>query len=196
LYFGIGSPELKEEKRTDRLTPAGRYEGMVDTIVQLFRVYASGVMPSESIRNLVHLGMKAPLLVPGIAEMDEDPMDTKESFSNSICQEQMQMAEHELSAFIGAVKELFGPDQAQLSAVDWLDELEMDIQPGSTSRDWQTVTIAASAQLANRLKAGPHDRKPSARHPIERESFSRWGKGAPRNSGGRDSTSKCLSNEI
>jgi hypothetical protein len=91
--------------------------------------------------------------------MDEDPMDTKESFSNSICKEQMQMAEREFSAFISAVKELQGPEQAQLSAVDWLDESELvDSQPGSTSRDWRAVTIAASARLANRLNAGPHDR--------------------------------------
>jgi hypothetical protein len=103
--------------------------------------------------------MKAPRLAPGIAETDEDPMNTKESFSNSICKEQTQMAEHELSAFISAVKELLGPEQAQLSAVDWLDELElMDSLPGSTSRDWRAVTIAASARLANRLNAGPHDR--------------------------------------
>jgi hypothetical protein len=86
-------------------------------------------------------------------------MNTKESFSNSICKEQTQMAERELSAFISAVKELFGPEQAQLSAVDWLDELElMDSPSGSTSRHWRAVTIAASARLANRLNAGPHDR--------------------------------------
>ena len=127
---------LGEERQTDRLTPASRYEGVLDTIVQLFRVYASGVITP-----------------------DEDPMNTKESFSNSICKQQTQMAEREFSAFISAVKELLGPDQAELSAVDWLDELElMDGQPGSTSRDWRAVTIAASARLANRLNAGPHDR--------------------------------------
>jgi hypothetical protein len=107
----------------------------------------------------VHLGDESPLLVPGIAETDEDPMDTKESFSNSICKEQMQMAEREFSAFISAVKKLHGPEQAQLSAVDWLDESElMDSQPGCTSRGWRAVTIAASARLANRLNAGLHDR--------------------------------------
>ena len=52
-------------------------------------------------------------------------MDTKEPFSHSICNEQMQMAERELSAFISAVKELYGPDQAQLSAANWLDQLEL-----------------------------------------------------------------------
>jgi len=80
-------------------------------------------------------------------------MNTKESFSNSICDEQTQMAEREFSAFIKAVKELHGPDQAQLSAADWLDESElMDIQSGSISRDWRAVTIAASTRLANRLR--------------------------------------------
>jgi hypothetical protein len=55
LYFGIGSAvlehnkhqrgqSLKENKRKERSTPAGRYEGMVDTIVQLFRVYTSGLI--------------------------------------------------------------------------------------------------------------------------------------------------------
>jgi hypothetical protein len=103
--------------------------------------------------------MKAPLLVPGIPETDKDPMDTKESFSNSICKEQTQIAEREFSAFISAVKELHGPEQAQLSAMDWLDELDlMDSQSGSTSRDWRAVTIAASAQLANRLNARLQDR--------------------------------------
>jgi hypothetical protein len=96
--------------------------------------------------------------VPGIAETDEDPMNTKESLSNSICDKQTQMAEREFSAFISAVKELLGPEQAQLSAVDWLDELElMDSQPGSTSRHWRAVTIAAAARLANRLNAGAHE---------------------------------------
>jgi hypothetical protein len=82
-------------------------------------------------------------------------MNTKESFFNSICKQQTQMAEREFSAFISAVKELLGPEQAQLSVVDWLHEAQsMDRQPGSTSRDWRAVTIAASARLANRLKRG------------------------------------------
>ena len=92
-------------------------------------------------------------------------MNTRESFSTSICKEQTLMVEREFSAFIGGVKELFGPDQAQLSAVDWLDELElMDMQPGSTGRDWRAVTIAAAARLANRLNAGSHDRSPFTEH--------------------------------
>ena len=118
-------------------------------------------MPMIKPENSAELSILSfrPLLVPGIAETDKDPMDTKELLSNSTCEEQTRLAEREFSAFISAVKELFGPDQAQLSAVDWLNEFElMDIQVGSTSRDWRAVTIAASARFANRLTAGLHDR--------------------------------------
>jgi hypothetical protein len=79
-------------------------------------------------------------------------MNMQESFCNSTYEEQMHLGERELSAFIRAVTELFGPEQAGLSAEDWLEEAElMDSPPRSTSRDWRAVTVAASARLANRL---------------------------------------------
>jgi hypothetical protein len=85
-------------------------------------------------------------------------MNTKELFSSSICEKQIQIAERELSAFISAVEELHGPAQAQLSAEDWLDELElMDGKPKFANRHWRGVTIAAAARLADRLSAGRHD---------------------------------------
>jgi hypothetical protein len=78
-------------------------------------------------------------------------VDKEESFCNSTCEDQIKMAEHELSAFILAVTELFGPEQARLSTEDWLDELELkDSSLRATSRDWRAVTVAASARLANR----------------------------------------------
>lgn len=84
-------------------------------------------------------------------------MKQSESFSYSLYADQMHLAEHELSAFIAAVTELFGPEQARLSAEDWLDESElMASAPRSTSRDWRTVTIAASARLAIRLNVALH----------------------------------------
>ena len=65
----------------------------------------------------------------------------------------MTMAERELGAFIRAVTELFGSEQARLAAEDWLDELVlMETLPGLTSRDWRLITIAASARLANRVR--------------------------------------------
>ena len=67
----------------------------------------------------------------------------------------MALAERELGAFIGAVTEVFGPEQARTAAEDWVDELElMDALPGPTRRDWGEVTVAASAQLARRLNTG------------------------------------------
>jgi hypothetical protein len=67
----------------------------------------------------------------------------------------MALAERELGAFIGAVTELFGPEQARLAADDWINELEfMDVLPGPTERYWRLVTVAAAAQLARRLSTG------------------------------------------
>jgi len=63
----------------------------------------------------------------------------------------MHIAGRELSAFIRAVTQLFGPEDAKLSAEDWLDESElMDSPHRATSKEWRAVTIAASARLANR----------------------------------------------
>ena len=84
-------------------------------------------------------------------------MTQSESFSSSLYTDQMHLAEHELSAFITAVSELFGADQARMSAEDWLDEAGlMDASPRSTPRDWRAITIAASVRLANRLNVALH----------------------------------------
>jgi hypothetical protein len=78
-------------------------------------------------------------------------MYNEESFRSSSCEDQIKMAERELSAFIGAVTELFGPEQARVSTEAWLDESElMDCPHPATSRDWRAVTVAASARLTNR----------------------------------------------
>jgi hypothetical protein len=92
------------------------------------------------------------------------PMNKHEMFSNSIYEEQTYLAERELSSFITAVMELYGPEQVTLSEKDWFDDLElMDISPSSTNRQWRAVTIAASARLAGRLSIIPdHAREPAA----------------------------------
>ena len=70
---------------------------------------------------------------------------------------EMDLAERELAAFIGAVTQLFGPETAKLAAQDWLDEAELaDGPPRSTSRNWRAVTMAASARLANRPAVAQH----------------------------------------
>lgn len=74
-----------------------------------------------------------------------------------------KLAERELAAFVGAVIELFGPEQASLSTAEWIDELE--------SADWQTrpgvselrrISITASAKLAHRKVFRPRMRPGAA----------------------------------
>ncbi len=81
-------------------------------------------------------------------------MNDRESFSNATYEEQTHLAERELSSFLLAVKTLFGPDEARVAAEDWLGESDlMDSPPRSEARDWRSVTVAASARLANRIDA-------------------------------------------
>jgi alkylhydroperoxidase/carboxymuconolactone decarboxylase family protein YurZ len=63
------------------------------------------------------------------------------------------MAERELSAFFNAITQLFGSEQARLSAQDWLQELiERDGLPAST-REWRLLTAKVSTRLANQAEA-------------------------------------------
>jgi hypothetical protein len=79
-------------------------------------------------------------------------MNEHEAFSSLIYEEQTHLAERELSAFIGTVTNLYGPEQARVSAEDWLEESEiLDAPPRSEPRNWHAITIAASARLADRL---------------------------------------------
>ena len=61
------------------------------------------------------------------------------------------LAERELAVFAGAVRELFGPEQARVSTAEWIDELESlhwPARPGVS--DFRCITTAASARLADR----------------------------------------------
>ena len=73
--------------------------------------------------------------------------------SNSGCADLMTMAERELSAFFNAVTQLFGPEQADVSAEDWLHELvEIDGLP-SSAREWRLITAKVSTRLPRGVKA-------------------------------------------
>lgn len=79
-------------------------------------------------------------------------MNHDEPFDCSTYADQIHLAEYELASFIMAVEKCFGPEQARLSADDWLDECElMDNPPRCSDRNWRAVTVAASARLANRV---------------------------------------------
>jgi hypothetical protein len=95
-------------------------------------------------------------------EEREYSMNEHEAFSDSNYAEQTHLAERELASFIAAVTELYGTEQAKLSAEDWLDESDlMDSPPRSEPRNWRAVTIAASARLASRVNVA-RDRATSA----------------------------------
>jgi hypothetical protein len=73
--------------------------------------------------------------------------------SNSPCPDLMAMAERELAAFFNAITQLFGSEEAELSAKDWLQELiDIDGLPAST-REWRLITAKVSTRLASRVSA-------------------------------------------
>ena len=73
--------------------------------------------------------------------------------STPTCADLMTMAERELSAFFKAVTQLFGAEQANLSAKDWLQELiEIDGLPVST-QEWRLITAKVSTRLPSRVSA-------------------------------------------
>ena len=74
-------------------------------------------------------------------------------YGNSICAELVISAERELFAFTSAVTELFGPDQAVLAAGNWLQGLEVMVEPPSSPREWRALSIEVSARLAKRVNA-------------------------------------------
>jgi len=72
---------------------------------------------------------------------------------NPDCADSMSLAERELAAFFGAVTELFGSELAELSAEEWLRELEATDDLLASTREWRWVTAKVSARLANRTNA-------------------------------------------
>jgi transcriptional regulator CtsR len=73
--------------------------------------------------------------------------------SNHPCPDLMMMAERELSAFFNAVTQLFGSEQAELSAEDWLQELiDSNVLPAS-AREWRLITAKVSTRLPTVVNA-------------------------------------------
>jgi hypothetical protein len=68
------------------------------------------------------------------------------------------LAEKELSAFIRAVDELFGAEQARQSALDWIEELKNMDWPSGESPDWRRATVGASARLGALLSGNGQPR--------------------------------------
>jgi hypothetical protein len=62
-------------------------------------------------------------------------------------------AERELSAFLSAAGELFGPGEATLAAEDWLQCLTAMKNLPNSPRKWRVLSIEASTRLAKRVNA-------------------------------------------
>lgn len=81
-------------------------------------------------------------------------MNNTGSRQSGKCVELMTMAERELAAFLNAVTELYGTEEAEMAAEIWLEELQaMNNLPGPAIRDWRKVTVSALSRLASRLTA-------------------------------------------
>ncbi len=76
------------------------------------------------------------------------------------CAGVLTTAEQELTAFFRAVTNLFGPEVAELSADDWLNELMTTEALPSSIRDWRGISLKASTRLAARVKAYPKSSTP------------------------------------
>jgi hypothetical protein len=63
------------------------------------------------------------------------------------------MAERELTAFFAAVAAMFGPEQAELAAEDWLRQLPAMSHLPASAREWRLLSVKASARLATRVNA-------------------------------------------
>ena len=74
---------------------------------------------------------------------------------NPTCSDVITMAEQELAAFFSAVTELYGSEQATLSAEDWLHELMRINDLPTSTREWRLLTVKISARLARRVQAPP-----------------------------------------
>jgi hypothetical protein len=72
---------------------------------------------------------------------------------NSDCPDIRPRAEQELAAFFRAVTELYGPEQADLAAADWLHEFAASDGLPASTREWRRITVNAAARLASRPKS-------------------------------------------
>jgi hypothetical protein len=80
--------------------------------------------------------------------------------SNLGCADFITMAERELSAFFNTVTQLFGSEQAELSAEDWLQEL-IEVRPlPNSAREWRLITAKVSTRLASRVIASSLSTEP------------------------------------
>jgi hypothetical protein len=68
-----------------------------------------------------------------------------------VCSDVTSTAERELGSFFTAVKQLYGPEQAEIAASDWLQELQAMSDFAGATPNWRQLTINAAKRLALRV---------------------------------------------
>ena len=66
------------------------------------------------------------------------------------CSDLLKMAERELTSFFNAVASLFGEEQAELSAQEWLREVAKAEHLPCSTREWRKISLKTSNRLASR----------------------------------------------
>ena len=90
------------------------------------------------------------------------------------CAELLSMAQRELTALFRAVTELFGAEQAALSAEDWLDEVEAGRTLPASTREWRQVTVRVIAAACRSLcNCRPNEPATSIGQLLKRKEFMR-----------------------
>ncbi len=68
------------------------------------------------------------------------------------CLEMNGMAERELSSFYSAVKKLFGREEAERSAREWVAEVAASAGVPRSVREWREITVNVAKRLALRVE--------------------------------------------
>ncbi len=71
------------------------------------------------------------------------------------CSELNGMAERELNAFYNSVKKLFGREEAERSAREWVAEVASSVRVPQSVREWREITVNVTRKMAMRVEAVP-----------------------------------------
>jgi hypothetical protein len=81
----------------------------------------------------------------------------QDSGANSTCAELMSLAERELNSFVVAITDMFGSEEAFVSAEEWLQELSSTrLRCPPAKHALRLITISASIRLADRRVQNAH----------------------------------------
>ena len=87
-----------------------------------------------------------------IMNMNAIALNNPPEVYDPVCAHLLEMAEHELAAFVGAVTKLYGAERAEIATQDWLQELSASQGMPASAKELRRITVNASARLASRAE--------------------------------------------